>query len=55
MHNRRGLSEALGQKRIVAIVHDHLDSLLPEPIEDVLEREQQQREAVAGLLQETGL
>lgn len=45
-------TEALGQSEIVAIVRGRLDSLLPEPIDDALEREQQQRDDVARLLAE---
>jgi hypothetical protein len=35
-------TEALGQNIIVGIVRDHLNSILPEPIEDVQERESDQ-------------
>ena len=45
-------TEALGQSEIVAIVRDHLDHLLPEPIGDVLERERRERGQVARLLAE---
>ena len=43
-------TEALGQGRVLALVRAALDELLPEPIDDVLERERQQREEVAELL-----
>ena len=39
-------TEALGQNMIVGIVRDHLDALLPEPLEHVLERETEEREVV---------
>jgi len=45
-------TEALGQSVIVNIVRRHLDLLLPEPINDVREREQHQREKIARLLEE---
>ncbi len=47
-------TEALGQRTIVEIVRGHLDDLLPEPLDDVLEREQEQREEAARLLVEAG-
>jgi hypothetical protein len=37
-------TEALSQTIIVGILRDRLDQLLPEPLDDVLERERQQRE-----------
>jgi hypothetical protein len=43
-------AEALGQGTIQRLVRDALDALLPEPLEDVLEREQVQREHVAEIL-----
>jgi hypothetical protein len=44
--------EALGQTVVTAIIRAGLDELLPEPLEDVRERERQQRkEARATLLQ----
>jgi hypothetical protein len=43
-------AEALGQGTIQQLVRDALDRLLPEPLEDVLEREEAQRERVAALL-----
>jgi hypothetical protein len=43
-------AEALGQSRIVRLVRNALDGLLPEPLDDVLEREAEQRVRVAGLL-----
>jgi hypothetical protein len=42
--------EALGQRRIVALVREALDDLLPEPLDDVLVREDRERAAVAALL-----
>ena len=45
-------TEALGQARIVEIVRDRLDELIPEPIDSVLERQRQQRETVADRLRE---
>jgi hypothetical protein len=43
-------TETLGQSIIVGLLRDRLDELLPEPLEDVQVREQQQREAVAEIL-----
>jgi hypothetical protein len=43
-------TEALGQARIVAIVRDRLEELLPEPLADVHEREEAEREEIADLL-----
>jgi hypothetical protein len=43
-------AEALGQSSIVRLVRNALDGLLPEPLDDVLEREAEQRVRVAGLL-----
>jgi hypothetical protein len=43
-------TEALGQSIIVGLVRDHLDSLLPEPLDDVRVREQEQREKVRASL-----
>jgi hypothetical protein len=45
-------TEALGQSAIVRIVRDCLDALLPEPIEEVLERERDQQQDVVALLRE---
>jgi hypothetical protein len=42
--------EALKQHVIVAIVRDQLNALLPEPLEDVLEREARQRRRIAAKL-----
>jgi hypothetical protein len=42
--------EALGQRPIVDIVRGRLDELLLEPLEDVLEREAEQRDAVRAAL-----
>ena len=43
-------AEALGQGTIQQLVRDALDALLPEPLDDVLEREAEQRVRVAELL-----
>jgi hypothetical protein len=43
-------TEAFGQARIVAAVRARLDELMPEPIGDVHEREEQQRAQVAEQL-----
>jgi hypothetical protein len=43
-------AEALGQSKIVRLVRNALDGLLPEPLDDVLEREAEQRVRVAELL-----
>jgi hypothetical protein len=43
-------TEALGQTRVVALLRSALDALIPEPIDDVRVREDEQREAVARLL-----
>jgi hypothetical protein len=43
-------TEAFGQARIVAALRDRLDELIPEPLDDVLEREQRQRAQVAEQL-----
>lgn len=42
--------EALGQAGVVALVRAALDGLLPEPLDDVLEREQAERELWAARL-----
>jgi hypothetical protein len=42
--------EALGQGVLVRLIRRHLDSLLPEPLTDVLEREQAQRVKVRAAL-----
>lgn len=42
--------EALGQGPLVALLRARLDELLPEPLEDVLEREERQRRAVRRML-----
>jgi len=47
---RLGEAEALGQGTIQQLVRDALDALLPEPLDDVLEREAEQRVRVAELL-----
>jgi hypothetical protein len=43
-------AEALGQSTIVRLVRNALEGLLPEPLDDVLEREAEQRVRVAELL-----
>jgi hypothetical protein len=43
-------TEALGQTRVTSLVRDALDQRLPEPLEDVQERERVQREALATFL-----
>lgn len=43
-------TEAFGQARIVAAVRSRLDELMPEPLEDVLVREERERERVAEQL-----
>jgi hypothetical protein len=45
-------TEALKQQVIVQIVRDALDAELPEPLEDVLEREARQRRQIERLLRE---
>lgn len=45
-------TEAFGQARIVAAVRDRLDELMPEPLDDVLERQARQREQVAEQLRQ---
>jgi hypothetical protein len=42
--------EALGQAQLVELVRAHLDGLLPEPLDDVHERERQQRDTVRTAL-----
>jgi hypothetical protein len=44
-------TEALSQGTIVGILRDRLDELLPEPLDDVLEREERQRAEVRRLLE----
>ena len=46
--------EALGQGVLVRIIRKHLDSLLPEPLADVLEREARQRATMRRLLRRGG-
>ena len=43
-------TEALGQERIVRLVRATLDAMLPEPLEDVLEREEAERGPVRDAL-----
>lgn len=45
-------TEAIGQAEIVAALRSRLDELLPEPLDDVRERQQQQREQVTQQLRE---
>jgi len=40
---------------IVGLVRDVLDSMLPEPLADVLERDMAQRQTVAGILADLDL
>ena len=42
--------EALGQADLVGLVRSRLDALLPEPLEDVRERQRQERDTVAAIL-----
>jgi hypothetical protein len=42
--------ESLGQTALVALVRDALDDLLPEPLDNVLERERGKREAFSAFL-----
>ena len=44
-------TEAFGQANIVATVQARIDELMPEPLDDVLEREQTQRAEVIEQLQ----
>lgn len=44
--------EAVGQATLERMLRTALDAMLPEPLEDVLEREAEQREAVIELLEE---
>jgi hypothetical protein len=46
--------EALGQARVIALVRDALEALLPEPLADVQERERQERAVVERLLNGEG-
>jgi hypothetical protein len=46
--------EALGQADLVELLRAHLDGLLPESLADVQEREDQERAAVAALLDQEG-
>jgi hypothetical protein len=48
-------TEALSQAVLTGLLTDCLDGLLPEPLEDVLEREQAQRDALAMILSGGGL
>jgi hypothetical protein len=42
--------EALGQQRIVALVRDALDDLLPDPLDDVRVREREEQDALRAIL-----
>jgi hypothetical protein len=42
--------EALGQRRITALVREALEDLLPEPLDDVRVREGRERAAIARRL-----
>jgi len=44
--------ESFGQAALAALVRDHLDQLLPEPLADVLVREQREREELAAVLRD---
>ena len=46
-------TEAFGQSNIVAALRARLEELMPEPLDAVLERQQQQRDQVAELLRTT--
>ena len=50
LHHDAVETEALGQTVIVGIVRDRLNTLLPEPLADVLEREQAQRVRIRAAL-----
>ena len=45
-------TEAFGQARIVAALRNRLDELMPEPLDDVLERQARQRTLVAEQLRQ---
>ena len=47
--------EAIGQSTLVKLARRWLEKQLPEPLEDVLAREEEQREEVAALLEEHAL
>jgi hypothetical protein len=46
--------EAVGQVMLERLLRDRLDDLLPEPLDDVLEREQVEREQIIALMQNLG-
>jgi hypothetical protein len=46
--------EALGQATAVGLVRETLEAMLPEPLTNVLEREQAEREALRAILKEDG-
>ena len=48
-------AEALGQGTIQRLVREALDQLLPEPLADVLEREEAERERLADILRAAGI
>ena len=45
-------TEALGQARIVQILTDRLDELMPEPLDDVLARQEEQRAEIEERLRD---
>ena len=47
-------AEALGQGQITELLQTRLDDLLPEPLDDVQEREEEERQVVMDLLNGTG-
>jgi hypothetical protein len=54
LHYQAVETEALGHGEIVRIVREHLDGLLPEPLDVVREREGKQRKDVAELMRRLG-
>jgi len=48
-------TEALSQRVIQRILIGHLDAMLPEPLADMLEREEAQRVDVCARLEKPGL
>ena len=47
-------AEAFGQGQITELLQTRLDDLLPEPLDDVQEREEEERQLVMDLLNGTG-
>src|SRR5262249_48916560 len=45
-------TEALGQARLVQILRDKFDDMLPEPLDDVRERERRERRQIERLLRQ---